>query len=436
MNQALGAVKRRPRLMDWLVAVMPFFLFGRVHEIFPWLAPVRPLFLFVIVITLATLLNRGLTKPRLALFWHSMTFKWFAFLLAIMFLSIVMSVYRSASLYKFKEFCVYFGIILVVLNCQVNRRADLTYCLVGIVLSAFVLEVGCYISPIYVEHTRVAANLSYDPNDTALFFIMILALILPSAKHIRVFYRWCLYLFTVMGVGVIILTQSRGGLVAGSVTLSIWGLSKGVKGIARLCLLGFLGLAIVLAVIPSERLERFNSIFNLEDDYNVTAKGGRLDIWENGLVLFMENPILGTGLGTFRVAEGSVNGGSAWRKAHNTYLEIAVELGLPGLIAFLGMIFSAYKLAKPADESDWLGQGMRLSLVSFLAGGMFLSWGYHIVLYFVLTIAMIRERVLAMETPRPAEVPVRDVPVSKETPVLSEGAPLAGRRRYTMRKPK
>lgn len=102
MNQALGTVKRRPRLMDWLVAVMPFFLFGRVHEIFPWLAPVRPLFLFVIVITLATLLNRGLTKPRLALFWHSMTFKWFAFLLAIMCLSIAMSIYRAASLNKFK----------------------------------------------------------------------------------------------------------------------------------------------------------------------------------------------------------------------------------------------------------------------------------------------------------------------------------------------
>ncbi|EGB14406.1 O-antigen polymerase [Pseudodesulfovibrio mercurii] len=427
--------------MDWLLMAMPLILLGRVQEVFRVLWPLRLVLVMSIVLMLAIVSHQGLAKPRLALFWRSMTFRWFAAMLAIMFVSIFTGIYPSHSLSFFKEFCMYFCVVLLALNCQVNQRDDFRYSLGGIALTLFVMGVICFVAPRYVEGNRVAANWSYDPNDTALFFIMGLALILPSAKFVKPMYKWGLYLLTVIGVGAVVLTQSRGGLVAALVTVAAWGFSKGFKGMVRIGLLGALALAVIMALAPAEDLARFSSVFTLESDYNMTSKGGRMDIWENGWTLFKRNPILGTGVDTFRVAEGQVNSGGRWSEAHNSFIQVGVELGIPGFIVFMGMLFSAYKRAKPTDENDWLGRGIRLALIGFMAGGMFLSWGYHIVLYFVLSIAMIRERVLTMESPFPvevpvAEVPVREAPVPSETPDLPENAPLAGRRRYTMRKPK
>jgi len=422
-------IRQKSRFLDKLMFVVPIFMLGRVQEIFPVLWPFRLVLLTTVMLIITTALNRGLSRPRLALFWSSKTFGWFAAMVALMFLSVLTSIYPSQSLNAVKEFVLYFGILLLALNCQVDRRDDFKFGLSGIVLTIFIMGIICFVSPRYVEGTRVAANWSYDPNDTALFFIMVLALILPSAKHVRRLHRWFLYLLAVMGVGVVILTQSRGGFVAGIVAITAWGLSKGVKGVFRLCLMGALGVTLILAVVPAEQLQRFTSIGNLESDYNMTARGGRLDIWKNGLAVFMENPILGTGVDTFRVAEGLANAGGKWSEAHNSFLEIAVELGLPGIIVFLGMLLSAYKMAKPTDEADWFGRGIRLSLISYFAGGMFLSWGYHIVLYFVLSLAMIRERVLAMEG-----APVQMLP--KEAASIKDGSALTGRKRYNMRAPK
>lgn len=419
-------VPQKSRFLDKLMFVVPFFMLGRVQEVFPVLWPFRLVLLTAVLLIIMTVLNKGLARPRLALFWRSRTFRWFAVMVALMLLSVFTSIYKSHSLSAAKEFVLYFGVILLALNCQVDRKEDFKFGLIGIVLTMFIMGIICYVSPRYVEGSRVAANWSYDPNDTALFFVMLLALILPSAKYVRRLYRWFLYVLAVMGVGVVILTQSRGGLVAGVVTITAWGLSRGVKGVVRLFLLGTLGVTLILAVVPAEQLQRFTSIGDLESDYNMTAKGGRMDIWKNGLSVFMENPIFGTGFDTFKIAEGLANAGGKWSQAHNSFLEVAVELGLPGIIVFLGMLLSAYKMAKPTDEADWFGRGLRLSLISYLAGGIFLSWGYHIVPYFVLSLAMIRERVLAMEG---ASV----LNLSKEESSEQRGAALSRRKRYSMR---
>jgi hypothetical protein len=45
---------------------------------------------------------------------------------------------------------------------------------------------------------------------------------------------------------------------------------------------------------------------------------------------------------------------------------------------------------------------------------MFLSWGYHNVLYFVLCIAMIRERVLSLE-----DTSIEKVPTKNASAILS-----------------
>jgi O-antigen ligase len=376
--------------------IVPLFMLGKAHEVFPILQPLRLVLVTSLLLFMATLVNGGMKRNKLRLFWLSHTFRWFMALLLVMFVSIIFSIWQSKSFYFFIDFFQLFGILLLALNCQVGQRADLRFIIMGIVLTIFVMGVICFVSPLYIGG-RVHANYSLDPNDTALFFTMIFALVLPSIKYVSNLHKFFLCLLAIMGCGVIVLTESRGGLIAVIAFLAAWGGGGGVKGIVKLMMIAIFGIFLVFIFAPQERLERFTTIFELENDYNLTAKHGRIDVWKNGIQIFKDNWVTGTGISTFVTAEGQVNGGGKWSSAHNSFLEVAVELGLPGFLVFMGMLFSAYRWAKPRGEDDWLGKGIRLSLISYCAGGMFLSWGYHLVLYFILCVAMIRERVLAQE---------------------------------------
>ena len=57
------------------------------------------------------------------------------------------------------------------------------------------------------------------------------------------------------------------------------------------------------------------------------------------------HPLLGVGLGNFKplVLEYETGAFKEQSIAHNTYLEIAAELGIPALLLFLALLFSTYR---------------------------------------------------------------------------------------------
>lgn len=433
MSNVEVAIRRSPGLLANLMLFGTMITLGRVQEVFVFLWPLRLVLVMFLIMGISLLMKGGTSRYRLNMLWLSPTFRKFVLFVGIMIASVAFSVYGSKSLGFLKEFILYCGIFLLALNCQVDRREDLNYVIGGAVLTLIVLGLICFLHP-RVVGGRVAANWTYDPNDTALLFVMILALVLPAMKHVKPLYKWALRSAAVLGLGAIVLTQSRGGLVALVGTVTVWALSHGVKGVVRLAMFGGLALMLVLAFAPPEKLSRFTSMVNLEDDYNMTAKHGRIEVWKNGLELFQKNMLTGTGLSTFIVAEGQTHSGGKWSEAHNAFIEIGAELGIFGLAAFLAMLFSAWRRAAPKDENDWLGKGIRLSLTAYVFGGMFLSWGYIFVLYFVLFIAMVRERVLALE---PAQAPVlADSPPVSRSAAQAEAVRAAPRRRYKMKERK
>ena len=84
----------------------------------------------------------------------------------------------------------------------------------------------------------------------------------------------------------------------------------------------------------------------IDDDFG-SARGW---IWRNALEVLPDNPIFGTGPDTFRYALGNARQAEAaerynvlyYDKAHNIFLQIAVCMGIPALIAyiiFLGGVF-------------------------------------------------------------------------------------------------
>ncbi|EDM69937.1 endo-1,4-beta-xylanase (exopolysaccharide export) protein [Roseobacter sp. AzwK-3b] len=93
-------------------------------------------------------------------------------------------------------------------------------------------------------------------------------------------------------------------------------------------LLGVIALLLFLAAYGEPVLSRVEA----------TNDTGRWCTWASTLEAIKDNPLFGTGLGTFRDIfpmyrnSGCDGSGSAWHRAHNSFLEIYLGIGLPALL--------------------------------------------------------------------------------------------------------
>jgi O-antigen ligase len=194
----------------------------------------------------------------------------------------------------------------------------------------------------------------FDPNDLAVTLVLglpiawYLAFTSRTARWINRFYIPCVF-------AAALLTASRAGLVALAVSMAfpLLAIPK-ISWRARMSLVS-------LAMLCTGGVTYFWSDFSagrlstISDQLTIGDMNGRVDVWEQGLEIFKENPILGVGGGVFE-AELARRRGSAVA-AHNTYLGILVEHGLVGLFCFLGIILSLVVRSwqsPPLDRSLWI----------------------------------------------------------------------------------
>ena len=103
-----------------------------------------------------------------------------------------------------------------------------------------------------------------------------------------------------------------------------------------------------------------------------TTLTGRTNLWAAGLQYFMEHPILGVGFRTFFDGDPNSPGAELWRNSsyyfapsfHQGYLELAVETGLIGFVAGVGLLFSASRSAFrdtfDATSPNWIGPAITM----------------------------------------------------------------------------
>lgn len=74
---------------------------------------------------------------------------------------------------------------------------------------------------------------------------------------------------------------------------------------------------------------------------------GRLEIWQRAFYAIQDFPLAGLGMGTFEPVVHvlyplfTISPATSFGHAHNNLLQVAVDLGLPGLIAYLALWFLA-----------------------------------------------------------------------------------------------
>ncbi len=107
-------------------------------------------------------------------------------------------------------------------------------------------------------------------------------------------------------------------------------------------------------------------------DFSLEERG---ELFRQGVDLFSEYWLLGTGPGTFARATGFLSDYNEFRPAHNTYLEVACEQGVVGLSVFavfaavlIWTLWRGYRVARDElSRSRVLGVSIGLAAVALMA---------------------------------------------------------------------
>lgn len=150
-------------------------------------------------------------------------------------------------------------------------------------------------------------------------------------------------LFCVMALvvgGVIMLTQSRGGYLALAVALPLVFVLRWPR------LLYGVPVLVVVAMLAINRAGLGVVLDQLSSDGTLGGWAGRIDIWTQSLNALHDFVFTGIGIGTFTLVlpllyplRVSIEG---YPHAHNLFLQIGVDLGLPGLIAYLALLINLF----------------------------------------------------------------------------------------------
>jgi putative inorganic carbon (hco3(-)) transporter len=190
----------------------------------------------------------------------------------------------------------------------------------------------------------------------------------------RYFCFGCL-LVTIFGVT---LCASRGGFLGLTITcLLLVGRTKNrVRNLALIAIL-VLPLSLVLPVSP---LHRF-----LHPTISETgSEQNHRNSWIAGFRMIRAKPLTGVGLGYFKAEMPwySDAGVTEFYVAHNMFIEVAAELGLPALLLFVSIFVASYVLLGPlrSSESDLIRDAavaLQAAVVGVAVAGCFVSAEYQ-----------------------------------------------------------
>lgn len=232
-----------------------------------------------------------------------------------------------------------------------------------------------------------------DPNRQAQFLLPMIPLGLGAAALARTRSRR----YTAIGavwlvLGGIILTFSRGAFLALAVTMLLMLALRQVKA-AHLAA-GAACLLVLIVALPAYRTR----VSSLLDSAGLLRSGesGRADNAIQGryteniaaLLAFIDHPVLGVGPGNFgayyreyaNLAPARVHQGE--RQAHNLYLGVAADTGVPGLVMILGVFFVTLRELWRArrfavdEEGRALASKFLISIIGVMVTSVFLHFAF------------------------------------------------------------
>ena len=391
----------------------------RPWDVFPALATVRPLML-VTILTIGLFLSG---RPRIE-FLNVRPAKLLLALLFMICVSVLFSYWPSQSFAIATDYTKQIVLFVLIVNLvtTLSRLKTFIVVFVGGCTCHGALAVIDFASGGGQRMVGIAEPYFGDPNDLALSLVLVLPLAwwLGSVVQTRLA-RFAAYACMLVLVSGIVATQSRGGLLALLAAIAVMVFRQGRERRGTLLLTVAAATALSVVILPADVFDRYLTITKYQQDESAMI---RLAVWNAGMQMFADHPLTGVGAGTFETVYGQryidrKSAGNIWRAAHSSYVEIAAELGLIGLIIWLAILASAFNslfqsqrlLDLPVLENDidryvFVEQLLRwnsalfASVVGFLIGAAFLSRGYDMLFMIVLAlIAVLLRKSMALAGP-------------------------------------
>lgn len=192
----------------------------------------------------------------------------------------------------------------------------------------------------------------------------------------------------------VILCRSRGaflGVAAGALAALFAAPKRHRKKIIVLLFVGLIGGAYLT---DSVFIERILSISFKQEEMD-TSTSSRIELWKAGARMLADNP-LGIGPGNWYQTIIRYIPEYEGKDSHSTYVKCAVELGIPGILLFLLLIFQAYINLKrvhneaqklPPRDADDITQyyfAVTVSLVIMLACAVAITMIYIEIVWILL----------------------------------------------------
>jgi len=238
-----------------------------------------------------------------------------------------------------------------------------------------------------IEGGRISSSGIFgDPNDLAQAIVVAI----PFVFNLFFYERFALKKIVLVIIGAVmiysfLLTGSRGGFIGFAVAMFLL-LRKKVGSIIGLLVL-VITLVGLLTVAPSYTVERLETASTSEG-----TGGHRIELWYQGWLMFISNPIFGVGKGNFaNLSEGGY-------VAHNSFVHVAAELGLPGLFIFIGLFYFSFKELNEARKVyidkiettriNVLSNSLMISIIGFISTAFFLSRQYQYLPYILVSLSI------------------------------------------------
>ncbi|HDS16243.1 MAG TPA: O-antigen ligase family protein [Proteobacteria bacterium] len=367
------------------------------------IAAAGPLFCGLFCVALAR--NPEAAAQAGAFFRRALGFKLLFLLLILMALAGLAAPVKAAAGFTFGNFFLLtlLGLVLAGLFRRVALRWAAVYGLLAalVIFSVFgIVQFAGYRIPFLMPILGPASTLGYR-NPAADFIALVLPFVFFAAWR-----QWrrrradrgrgalllvgALLLAAGAALALLFMNYSRAAILAllvEALVLSVWLFWRKAEGPdpgwrrrglrALLAALLLTGLMLVLVMSFTQSRRRVMASFeNLRRGGVARLLEFRYYHWGNTLMMIKENPVLGVGPGNWRFTyplyyqsfakDPLFNYKMQVRRAHNDYLQLAAECGIPALLVFLwlwGRQFYLLRYPEPTgDEADW-----RLPLLASLS---------------------------------------------------------------------
>lgn len=299
----------------------------------------------------------------------------------IILISTITSIDPSGS---FRDLALHLGglsFLFVMIN-SVKDKKDFNIIVTVLVFSASLVAlyglyqylIGVEIEAAWVDlennpgmRTRVYSVFN-NPNILAEYLVMIIPLSVSLFWYSKKLSKKIIFLgLTLIMVLALVLTQSRGGWLGFAFSALIF-----ILLIEKRLLLTLVPISIGgVFLLPDSIINRILSIGNLRDSSNAY----RITMWGITKDIIRDNWVAGVGFGhqPFKQTFETYIRTMPTFHAHNTYLQTAAEMGIPGLVAFLLFLFTLFKygIKNLVKQDDKYIRVMAAGVLAGLGGVLF-----------------------------------------------------------------